>query len=61
MQVAWEEIDVAQCGYCQTGQRMAAAALRAAHPDPSDRDFDAAMDNVCGCGTCLRILAAKLM
>lgn len=58
VQKAWEELDVAQCGYCQTGQIMAAAALLANRPEPSDRDIDEAMDNVCRCGTYLRIRAA---
>lgn len=55
---AWEELDVAQCGYCQTGQIMAAAALLSARPQPTDSDIDQAMDNVCRCGTYLRIRAA---
>lgn len=55
---AWEELDVAQCGYCQTGQMMAAAALLSARPNPTDSDIDQAMDNVCRCGTYLRIRAA---
>jgi isoquinoline 1-oxidoreductase subunit alpha len=58
VQLAWAEIDVPQCGYCQSGQMMAAAALLAARPKPSDRDIDEAMDNVCRCGTYLRIRAA---
>lgn len=55
---AWEELDVAQCGYCQTGQIMAAAALISARPSPTDSDIDQAMDNVCRCGTYLRVRAA---
>jgi isoquinoline 1-oxidoreductase alpha subunit len=58
VQKAWDEIDVPQCGYCQAGQMMAAAALLAKNPKPSDRDIDDAMDNVCRCGTYLRIRAA---
>jgi isoquinoline 1-oxidoreductase alpha subunit len=56
---AWLEEDVAQCGYCQPGQIMQAAALLAETPAPSDARIDAAMDgNVCRCGTYLRIRAA---
>jgi isoquinoline 1-oxidoreductase alpha subunit len=56
---AWETIDVAQCGYCQSGQLMSAAALLATTPAPSDADIDAAMDgNICRCGTYPRIRAA---
>lgn len=52
VQAAWIELDVAQCGYCQTGQIMQAAALLAAVPDPTDRDIDDAMSgNLCRCGT----------
>src|ERR1700733_3269175 len=52
LQVAWQEIDVPQCGYCQAGQIMSAAALLAKTPKPSDRDIDAAMNgNLCRCGT----------
>src|SRR3989441_809500 len=52
VQRAWAELDVVQCGYCQSGQIMAAAALLAAHPDPSDADIDAALTgNLCRCGT----------
>ena len=58
VQKAWAEIDVPQCGYCQSGQIMAAAALLAKNPHPSDRDIDAAMTNICRCGTYLRIRAA---
>lgn len=58
VQRAWLELDVPQCGYCQSGQMMAAAALLSARPNPSDRDIDQAMDNVCRCGTYLGIRAA---
>jgi aerobic-type carbon monoxide dehydrogenase small subunit (CoxS/CutS family) len=65
VQRAWIEHDVPQCGYCQSGQLMAAAALLRENPNPSDVDIDAAMDNVCRCGTYQRIrrgihLAAEL-
>jgi isoquinoline 1-oxidoreductase subunit alpha len=59
VQVAWMETDVAQCGYCQAGQMMAAAALLERNKNPSDKDIDAAMNgNLCRCGTYLRIRAA---
>jgi isoquinoline 1-oxidoreductase alpha subunit len=59
VQRAWAELDVVQCGYCQSGQIMAAAALLAAKPDPSDADIDAALSgNICRCGTYQRIRAA---
>jgi isoquinoline 1-oxidoreductase alpha subunit len=59
LQKAWIEVDVAQCGYCQTGQIMTAAALLARNPKPSDGDIDAAMGRtVCRCGTYLRIREA---
>lgn len=59
LQVAWIEHDVPQCGYCQSGQLMSAAALLARHPDPTDADIDAAMSgNICRCGTYPRIRAA---
>jgi isoquinoline 1-oxidoreductase alpha subunit len=58
VQKAWAELDVPQCGYCQSGQIMAAAALIAKNPDPSDADIDAAMTNICRCGTYQRIRAA---
>jgi isoquinoline 1-oxidoreductase alpha subunit len=59
VQRAWAELDVVQCGYCQSGQIMAAAALLAATPDPTDADIDAAMSgNICRCGTYQRIRAA---
>jgi len=55
VQKAWIEEDVPQCGYCQSGQIMAAAALLAKNPHPSDADIDAAMTNICRCGTYNRI------
>ena len=59
VQRAWAELDVVQCGYCQSGQIMSAAALLAAEPDPSDADIDAALSgNLCRCGTYQRIRAA---
>src|ERR1700716_3664839 len=59
VQRAWIETDVVQCGYCQPGQIMAAAALLKAKPKPTDADIDAAMSgNVCRCGTYQRIRAA---
>ena len=58
VQRAWAELDVPQCGYCQSGQIMAAAALLAGNPDPTDAEIDAAMTNICRCGTYQRIRAA---
>jgi len=59
LQQAWIEIDVPQCGYCQAGQLMSAAALLRQKPNPSDADIDAAMSgNLCRCGTYQRIRAA---
>ena len=58
VQRAWATVDVPQCGYCQSGQIMAAAALLAEEPRPSDADIDAAMSNICRCGTYPRIRAA---
>ncbi|MEW9307543.1 (2Fe-2S)-binding protein [Labrys neptuniae] len=59
LQQAWLDLEVVQCGYCQSGQLMSAAALLAATPKPSDEDIDAAMSgNVCRCGTYQRIRAA---
>jgi isoquinoline 1-oxidoreductase alpha subunit len=59
LQRAWEELDVPQCGYCQAGQLMSAAALLANKPNPTDADIDAAMNgNICRCATYLRIRAA---
>lgn len=59
IQAAWVRHQVAQCGYCQSGQIMQAAALLAANPEPTDEDIDAAMQgNLCRCGTYPRIRAA---
>jgi len=59
VQRAWAELDVVQCGYCQSGQIMSAAALLKAKPEPSDADIDAALSgNICRCGTYQRIRAA---
>jgi isoquinoline 1-oxidoreductase alpha subunit len=58
VQKAWSEIDVPQCGYCQAGQMMAAAALLKKNPHPTDNDIDAAMTNICRCGTHYRIRKA---
>jgi len=59
VQRAWAELDVVQCGYCQSGQIMSAAALLAAKSNPTDADIDAAMSgNICRCGTYQRIRAA---
>ena len=59
VQKAWLDLEVVQCGYCQSGQIMSAAALLAATPNPSDADIDAAMaGNICRCGTYVRIRAA---
>ncbi|MFZ9708238.1 MAG: (2Fe-2S)-binding protein [Steroidobacteraceae bacterium] len=59
VQQAWLELDVVQCGYCQSGQIMAAAALLESQPNPTDADIDAAMNgNLCRCGTYPRIRAA---
>jgi isoquinoline 1-oxidoreductase alpha subunit len=56
IQQAWIELDVPQCGYCQSGQIMSATALLVANPKPSDADIDAAMSgNICRCGTYARI------
>jgi isoquinoline 1-oxidoreductase alpha subunit len=57
VQQAWVELDVPQCGYCQSGMIMAAAALLAANPQPSDADIDATMTNICRCGTYRRVRA----
>jgi isoquinoline 1-oxidoreductase alpha subunit len=57
VQQAWLELDVPQCGYCQSGQIMAAAAFLTAYPDPTDEDIDAEMTNICRCGTYNRIRA----
>jgi len=58
VQRAWIEHDAPQCGYCQSGQIMAAASLLQQNPSPSDADIDAAMTNICRCGTYPRIRAA---
>jgi isoquinoline 1-oxidoreductase alpha subunit len=59
VQAAWEKLDVVQCGYCQSGQIMSAAALLAGNPKPTDADINAAMaGNVCRCATYVRIRAA---
>jgi isoquinoline 1-oxidoreductase subunit alpha len=58
LKTAWIEHQVPQCGYCQSGQIMAAAALLKAKPKPTDADIDAAMTNICRCGTYPRIRAA---
>jgi isoquinoline 1-oxidoreductase alpha subunit len=59
VQRAWEELDVPQCGYCQAGQLMSAAALLASKPNPTDADIDQAMNgNICRCATYLRIRQA---
>jgi isoquinoline 1-oxidoreductase subunit alpha len=61
VQKAWLAVDVPQCGYCQSGQIMAAAALLKKKPKPTDADIDAAMTNICRCGTYQRIRAAVHM
>ena len=59
LQTAWIEVDVAQCGYCQSGQIMQAAALLHVNATPTDQDIDEAMSgNLCRCGTYQRIRAA---
>jgi isoquinoline 1-oxidoreductase alpha subunit len=58
VQRAWVALDVPQCGYCQSGQIMAAVALLKAKPNPTDADIDDAMSNICRCGTYNRIRAA---
>jgi isoquinoline 1-oxidoreductase alpha subunit len=58
VQKAWLDLDVPQCGYCQSGMMMAAAALLKQKPKPTDADIDAAMTNICRCGTYQRIRAA---
>ncbi len=57
IQKAWLALEVAQCGYCQSGQIMAAAALLKKNPKPTDKDIDDAMSNICRCGTYQRIRA----
>lgn len=64
VQKAWGQVDVPQCGYCQSGMIMTAAALLDNNPDPTDDDIDAKMTNICRCGTFVRVreaihLAAK--
>jgi isoquinoline 1-oxidoreductase alpha subunit len=58
LQRAWLEVNVAQCGYCQAGMLMAAAALLREHPQPTDDQIDEAMTNICRCGTYHRVRAA---
>ena len=58
IQKAWAALDVPQCGYCQAGMIMAAAALLKAKPKPTDADIDTAMSNICRCGTYNRVRAA---
>jgi isoquinoline 1-oxidoreductase alpha subunit len=59
LQLAWQEIDVPQCGYCHSGQLMSAAVLLRENPNPTDEDIDMAMSgNICRCGTYLRIRKA---
>ncbi|MDR7295205.1 isoquinoline 1-oxidoreductase alpha subunit [Pelomonas aquatica] len=58
LQKAWDALDVPQCGFCQSGMLMAAAALLKAKPKPTDADIDAAMTNICRCGTYNRVRAA---
>ena len=58
LQKAWIELDVPQCGFCQSGMLMAAAALLKNKPQPTDADIDAAMTNICRCGTYNRVRAA---
>ena len=61
VQKAWATVDVPQCGYCQSGQIMAAAALVKKNPRPTDKDIDEAMTNICRCGTYQRIREAVHM
>ncbi len=58
LQKAWVQMDVPQCGFCQSGMLMAAAALLKAKPNPTDADIDDAMTNICRCGTYNRVRAA---
>ena len=58
IQKAWVELDVPQCGYCQSGMVMAATALLAAKPNPTDADIDEAVTNICRCGTYQQVRAA---
>jgi isoquinoline 1-oxidoreductase alpha subunit len=57
LQKAWADLDVPQCGFCQSGMLMAAAALLKANPRPTDADIDAAITNICRCGTYNRVRA----
>jgi len=57
LQIAWRALDVPQCGFCQSGMIMAAAALLAEKPRPTDEDIDAAISNICRCGTYNRVRA----
>jgi isoquinoline 1-oxidoreductase subunit alpha len=57
IQLAWAELEVPQCGFCQSGQIMAAAALLKKKPQPTDKDIDEAMTNICRCGTYQRVRA----
>ena len=61
VQKAWDVLDVPQCGFCQSGMIMAAVSLLKAKPKPSDADIDAAMTNICRCGTYNRVRAAILL
>ncbi|MEO8523506.1 MAG: (2Fe-2S)-binding protein [Caldimonas sp.] len=61
LQRAWAALDVPQCGFCQSGMLMAAAALLKAKPKPTDADIDAAMTNICRCGTYNRVRAGIKM
>ena len=61
VQKAWAAVDVPQCGYCQSGQIMAATALLKKNPKPTDADIDQAMTNICRCGTYQRVRAAVHM
>lgn len=59
LQIAWQDVDVPQCGYCHSGQLMSAAVLLRENPNPSDQDIDHAMSgNICRCGTYLRVRKA---
>jgi len=58
VQQAWAELDVPQCGYCQSGMIMSASALLAKNPQPTDQDIDQAMTDICRCGTYQRVRAA---
>ena len=58
VQQAWTEVDVPQCGYCQTGIIMATAALLKRNPKPSDKDIDRTITNICRCGTYNQVRAA---